>query len=138
MTAEFKHRIQIALVVLLLLATARVAYIFHERKSAGTVPHRDDGGRALTADEYVFPKKVYAHDLPSAKGLEGDDVWVKQGYGNVAYPVVNSVYTLDHGGPLLRPIEKLSIRTVVLQDPPRSWQKPAGERELMAICQRME
>ena len=138
MSPEFRQRMQISLVVLLLLATARVAYIFYERESAATARNRDDGSRALTADEYVFPKKVYAHDLPSAKGLEGDDVWVKQGYGNLAYPVLNSVYTLDRGGPLLRPIEKLSIRKVVLQDPPRSWQRPAGERELMAVCQRMD
>jgi hypothetical protein len=138
MTPELKSRIQISLVILLVLAGARVAYIFHERSAAAPPRKVEDTSRALTSDEYVVAKKVYAHDLPSAKGLEGDDVWVKQGYGNIVYPVVNGVYSLDRGAALLKPIEKLSIRKVIFNDPPRSWGAPAGEKELMAICQRMD
>jgi hypothetical protein len=138
MTPELKSRIQISLVILLLLAGARVAYIFHERSASAPSHKAEDEGRALTPDEYVVPRKVYAHDLPSAKGLEGNDVWVKQGYGNIVYPVVNNLYSLDRGAALLNPIEKLSIRKVVFNDPPRSWGAPAGEQELMAICQRVD
>jgi hypothetical protein len=138
MTPELKSRIQISLVILLLLAGARIAYIFHERSASAPVYKPENEGRALTSDEYVVPKKVYAHDLPSAKGLEGNDAWVKQGYGNIVYPVVNDLYSLDRGAALLKPIEKLSIRKVVFNDPPRSWGAPEGERELMAICQRVD
>jgi len=138
MTPELKSRIQISLIILLVLAGARVGYIFHERSAAAPARKAEQEGRALTSDEYVIPKKVYAHDLPSAKGLEGDDVWVKQGYGNVVYPILKDLYSLDRGAALLKPVERLSIRKVALNDPPRSWGAPAGEQELMAICQRMD
>src|SRR6267154_6768888 len=97
MTAEIKKRIQISLIVLLLLATVRVAYIFHERKSATTARNRDNGNRALTADEYVYPKKFYAYDLASARALVGKSVWVKQGYGNLVYPAASSAADLSRG-----------------------------------------
>ena len=89
MSPEIRHRIQISLVVLLLLATARVAYIFRERRSGTMARSQNDGGRALTSDEYVYPKKFYAYDLASAKVLVGRPVWIKQGYGNLVYPVTN-------------------------------------------------
>src|SRR5438067_10086867 len=121
MTPETKQRIQISLIVLLLLATARVAYIFHQRKSVAVTPQQDDGSRALTADEYVYPKKIYAYDFTSAKTLVGKSVWVKQGYGNLAYPVINGRVDLIHGKPSLLPIEPLKITGVIRQPPPPSW-----------------
>jgi hypothetical protein len=136
MSPEIRHRIQISLVVLLLLATARIAYIFHERRSAATVPHHDDGSRALTSDEYVFPKKFYAYDLASAKSLVGRSVWVKQGYGNLVYPVASDHANLSQGKPLLLPIERLKISDVIQQSPPAAWGAPRGESELIAIAER--
>ena len=133
MSPELRQRIQISLVILLLLATARVAYIFHERKSAATAPQRDDGSRALTSDEYVFPKKFYAYDLVSAKALVGKPVWIKQGYGNLVYPVVNGSADLSRGKASLLPIEQLKIADVFRQAPPASWKAPHGETELLMI-----
>jgi hypothetical protein len=121
---------------MLLLATARVAYIFHERRSAATARQRDDGSRALTADEYVFPKKFYAYDLASAKALVGKSVWVKQGYGNLVYPVANGGGDLSRGKASLLPIEQLKITGVIRQAPPGSWNAPHGETELLAIAER--
>ena len=135
MGPEFRQRMQIALVVLLLLATARVAYIFHERESAAITSQRDDGSRALTADEYVFPKKFYAYDLASAKALVGKPVWVKQGYGNLVYPVTNGIVNLAAGKASLRPIEQLKIAAVTGQKSPASW-NAHGETELLAIAER--
>ena len=136
MSPEIKKRIQISLVVLLLLATARVAYIFHERRSAATAPHRDDGGRALTSDEYVFPKKFYAYDLASAKALVGKSAWVKQGYGNLVYPAANSSADLSRGKASLTPLEQVKIVGVIRQAPPASWKAPRGETELLAVAER--
>jgi hypothetical protein len=138
MSPEFRQRMQISLVVLLLLATARVAYIFHERKSAATARNRDDGSRALTSDEYVYPKKFYAYDLASAKALVGKSVWVKQGYGNLVYPVASSAADLSRGKASLFPIEKLKISGVVRQAPPSHWGAPRGETELIAIAERSD
>lgn len=138
MSPEFRKRIQISLVVLLLLASARVAYIFHERRSAATAHHRDDGSRALTADEYVFPKKFYAYDLASAKPLVGKPVWVKQGHGNLVYPVTNGAANLSAGRASLQPIEQLKVTGIVRQSPPASWNAPRGETELLAIAERSD
>src|SRR4051812_27333787 len=136
MSPELKQRIQISMVVLLLLATARVVYIFHERQSAATVKHHDDGSRALTSDEYVYPKKFYAYDLASAKALIGKSVWVKQGYGNLVYPATNGRADLTRGKSLLLPIEQLKVIDVVRQVPPGSWKAPAAETELLAVTER--
>ena len=136
MSPEFRQRMQISLVVLLLLATARVAYIFYERKAASTARYRDDGSRALTSDEYVYPKKFYAYDLASAKALVGKSVWVKQGYGNLVYPAASSAADLSRGKASLFPIEKLKVSGVVRQAPPSNWSAPRGETELLAIAER--
>jgi hypothetical protein len=133
---EVRQRIQISLVVLLLLATARVAYIFHERRSAPAARQHDDGSRALTSDEYVYPKKFYAYDLASAKALVGKAVWVKQGYGNLVYPVANGRADLSQGKTSLLPIEELKVIDVVRQSPPAAWKAPPRESELIAVAER--
>src|SRR3954463_6608218 len=115
MSPELKSRLQIFMVVLFVLAAARVAYIFHERNFAASVCKVDDGSRALTSDEYVVPKKFYAHDLASAKALVGKPVWVKQGYGSFVYPVKDSAPDLSHGTASLLPLERLEVRDVVLR-----------------------
>src|SRR3954466_4986134 len=130
MSPELKQRIQISLVVLLLLASARVAYIFHERHAAATARHREDGSRALTSDEYVYPKKFYAYDLASAKALVGKSVWVKQGYGNLVYSVANGRAELSQGKALLKPIEQLRVTDVIRQSPPAAWKALQGESDL--------
>jgi hypothetical protein len=136
MSPELKSRLQIFMVVLFVLAAARVAYIFHERNSAATIRKVDDGSRALTSDEYVVPKKFYAHDLPSAKALVGKPVWVKQGYGSFVYPVTNGAPDLSHGTASLLPLERLEVKDVVLRVAPPSWKAPSGESQLLAICAR--
>jgi|tagenome__1003787_1003787.scaffolds.fasta_scaffold20910632_1 hypothetical protein len=136
MTPELKSRIQIFLVVLLVLAAGRVAYIFHERNSAANTRKAEDESRALTSDEYVVPKKFYAHDLASAKALVGKPVWVKQGYGNLVYPVPNSAPDLNRGTASLLPLERLQVKDVTLRSAPASWNAPSGESELLAICAR--
>src|SRR3954468_16315131 len=110
MTPELKSRVQISLVILLLLAGARVAYVFHER-SASAPPHKpEDEGRALTSDEYVVAKRFYAHDLASARALVGKPVWVKQGYGSFVYPIKNGTADLSRGSASLLPLERLEIK----------------------------
>jgi len=136
MTPELKSRIQISLVILLVLAATRVAYIFHERSAAGSVRKVDDGSRGLTSDEYVVAKKFYAHDLASAKALIGKPVWVKQGYGNLVYPVKSGAPDLNRGTASLFPLERLEVKDIVLRAPPASWKAAAGESELLAICSR--
>jgi hypothetical protein len=136
MSPEIRQRIQMSLVVLLLLAAVRVAYIFHERRLAPAQRQHDDGSRALTSDEYVYPKKFYAYDLPSAKALVGKSVWVKQGYGNLVYSVANGGAELSQGKALLKPIEQLKVTDVIRQSPPAAWKALQGESDLIAVAER--
>src|SRR3954467_171163 len=129
MSPETRQRIQMSLVVLLLLAAVRVAYIFHERGFAPAQRQHDDGSRTLTSDEYVYPKKFYAYDLASAKALVGKSVWIKQGYGNLVYPVANGHADLSQGKPALMPLEQLTISDVIRQSAPAAWGR-RGESEL--------
>src|SRR3954470_6713961 len=138
MSPETRQRIQMSLVVLLLLAAVRVAYIFHERRLAPAQRQHDDGSRMLTSDEYVYPKKFYAYDLASAKALVGKSVWVKQGYGNLVYPVADGRADLSRGKTSLLPIERLKIVDVIREAAPAAWKSPSGETELVAIAERSD
>src|SRR5260370_23039223 len=64
MDGERKRRIQIILLVGVLLAGARLGYIFYQRHQAEAPP--PPRFYALQADDYVRPPKIYAYDLPSA------------------------------------------------------------------------
>src|SRR5260370_7724107 len=75
MDGERKRRIQIILLVGVLLAGARLGYIFYQRHQAEAPP--PPRFYALQADDYVRPPKIYAYDLPSAvKDLAGKTRWV--------------------------------------------------------------
>jgi len=138
MTPEIKSRIQIVLVGALLLAAIRIGYIFHERNEAAVARKSENESRSLTEDEYVVPKKFYAHDLASAKTLVGKSVWVKQGYGNLVYPLQGSVPELNQGKASLLPLERLEVQNVLQRPAPASWRAPSGESELLAICRRAD
>src|SRR5260370_22932456 len=78
MDRELKRRIQIILLVGVLLAGARLGYIFYQRHQAEAPP--PPRFYALQADDYVRPPKIYAYDLPSAvKELAGKNVWGRNG-----------------------------------------------------------
>ena len=138
MNPEIRSRIQIVLVGALLLAAIRIGYIFHERNEAGVARKPENESRSLAEDEYVVPKKFYAHDLASAKALVGKPVWVKQGYGNLVYPMRGGAPDLNEGKAFLLPLERLEVKDIVQRPAPPSWKAPAGESELLAICQRAD
>src|SRR5260370_37796076 len=74
MDRELKRRIQIILLVGVLLAGARLGYIFYQRHQAEAPP--PPRFYPLQADDYVRPPKIYAYDLPSAvKELAGKTLW---------------------------------------------------------------
>src|SRR5215472_6203091 len=78
MDSEFRKRIQIILLVGVVLAGLRVAYIFYQR-------HQDEARSAPVsypqqADDFVRPPKIYPYDLKSAGSeLIGKTVWVRAG-----------------------------------------------------------
>ena len=118
MSPETKHKIQLALLAALVLATLRAGYILYQRhqerlrieqaKKAQNVGYSNP-------DYYVHPKKLYPYDLKSAKQLTQQPVWVKEGYRYTYYPYDPASKKVDfaRGAGLLGPIEKLAINDVV-------------------------
>jgi hypothetical protein len=125
-----KQRIQIVLLLAIVVAGVRLAWIFYERHQAGMVPAKKESA-PLDPDYYVTAKKLYPYDLQSAKQLTKQPVWVKVGY---AYPyyAFNSATrrtNFSHEAGKLGPLEKLDIQDVVRGVSP----KEPGENQVLAI-----
>jgi hypothetical protein len=132
MTAESKQKIQFLLVVAILLAGARTAYIFYERHEEQTQQTRKQTP-PLDPDYFVTPKKLYPYDLKSAQELTKQPVWVKVGYAVTYFPYDTSAHHADFAHPSGRflPIEKLQVQRVVTDVP------PGGEdRQVMAVFEK--
>ena len=137
MTADTKHKLQLALLILFVVASIRTAYVFYMRYKERV---REDELKAQhigysNPDYYVNPKKLYPYDLKSANQLTQQPDWVKEGYRYTYYAYNASNKRVDFGNSagLLGPIEKVAINDVVLANaPPGAGQK----RQVMAVFQK--
>jgi len=138
MSPETKHKIQLALLAALVLATLRAGYIFYQRhqerlrieqaKKAQNVGYSNP-------DYYVHPKKLYPYDLKTARQLTQQPVWVKEGYRYTYYPYDPASKKVDfaHEAGLLGPIEKLAIKDVVTATSAAAGQQ---KKQVMAVFQK--
>lgn len=118
MTTETRRRVQFALLLAFVVATARAGYIFYQRHQDRLAVERQKKAKDVgyaNPDYYVSPKKLYPYDLKSAKQLTQQPVWVKEGYRYVYYPytAANKRVDFGHETATLGPIEKLAIKDVV-------------------------
>jgi hypothetical protein len=127
MTPELKQKIQLSLGAAMLIAGIRTAYILYERHEAEQPEIKRE--LPLNADYYVIPKKLHPYDLPSAKELTKQPVWVKEGYRYTYYPYQDRHTDFKHEAGLLLPIEKLQIADVVTDTSPGN----PGQRQVLAV-----
>lgn len=127
---ELQKKLQIFLVVAIVLAGARAAYIVYDRHQTMKADETPKQEAALKADYYVTPKKLHAYDLKSAHELTEQPVWVKFGYQNTYYPYDSQRHKTDfaHEAGTLLPLQKLSIQDVVTDTAP----KAEGTKQVMA------
>ncbi len=129
---DVKQKIQIALVLAIVVAAARTAYVLYERHEEGK-PEAKPVATAppLNPDYYVVPKKLYPYDLKSARELTKQPVWVKEGYRYTYYTFNPSAHRTDfsHDAGLLLPIQKLDIKDVVTDKAPNS----GAQKAIMAV-----
>lgn len=137
MTPETKHKVQLALLVVLVIVTVRAGYILYQRHEDRLAIERQKKARDVgysNPDYYVTPKKLYPYDIKTAKQLEQQPVWVKEGYRYTYYPYDAATKRVDfgHEAGLLLPIEKLAIKDVVKAKAPNS-----GDRtQVMAVFEK--
>jgi hypothetical protein len=141
MDLELRKKLQIALIVIALLAAGRAAFIFYSRSQPAA-------GRPqptvinLTSDDYVTPSKIFPYDLKSAvKELAGKTVWVRTGNAVPFYRYDSGAHAVDlsHKLGLLAPLEKLQIQNVVLQrtsTPLAPGQVAVARKQIMAVFER--
>jgi hypothetical protein len=116
MDDDVKRKLQIFLGIGVLLAGARTAYIFYERKQAAEAPAKEAANverHTLTADDNVYERPFYGYDMESTKrNLVGQTVWMKA--GNYFHP---AQYTGKRLGAeesrLIAPLEEMKVTDVV-------------------------
>jgi hypothetical protein len=121
--------IQVVLLVVLVAAGIRFYLYMRDRNATMVVAPEQKTERALDADAYVSPKKLHPQDLQDAKELIKQPVWVRAGYRMVYYPF-NGHTDFAHEAGRLGPIEKLDIKDVVVDRPPRR------EKQVMAVFEK--
>jgi hypothetical protein len=129
--SETKNKLQIFMVVAILLAGGRAAYIVYERHEAMKEEAKPKQESAMKADYYVTPKRLRPYDLKSARQLTEQPEWVRVGYQLTYYPYDQQRRKVDFAHPAgtLPPLLKLSIQDVVTDVSSQA----AGTKQVMAV-----
>jgi hypothetical protein len=109
-----KQKVQIFLVIAMVVAGVRLAWVFYQRHQEAAAPAKKEAP-PLNPDYYVTPKKTYAYDLKTAKDLTKQPAWVKVGYAYSYFPYdrASRHADLEHEAGKLGPLQKLDIKDVV-------------------------
>lgn len=124
-----KQKIQIVLVISMIVAGLRLAYILYERHEVQVQDAKKPEVAPTNPDYLVFPKKLRPYDLKSAQDLSKQPVWVKVGYSITYFPYDGHHADFGHEAGLLLPIERLEIKKVIADVFP----KAPGEKQIMAV-----
>jgi hypothetical protein len=129
--AEARKKLQIVLLLAIVIAGGRAAWIVYERHEAMKEDAKPRVETALKADYYVTPKKLRPYDLKSAHQLTEQPVWVKLGYYHTYYPYNVAAHKADfaHEVGTLGPLQKLAIKDVVAEVSPKA---APGTKQVMA------
>ena len=129
--AESRKKLQIVLLLGIVIAGVRAAYIVYERHEAINEEAKPKQELRLKADYYVTPKKLHPYDLKSARELTRQAVWVKVGGQLTYYPWQRAQHRTDWAREVgtLGSLQKLEITDVVTDVPP----KAGGTKQVMAL-----
>ena len=122
-----RRSIQIALVILFVVAAVRLGIVFYNRANLDK-PADKPVAPPLEADYYVQPRKLHDYDAASLrKDIAGKPVWIKEGHRFSTYPCDGRHADFGHEAPPPGPIEKLDIRDVITQP------GPGGNTQVLAV-----
>ena len=114
--------VQIAILVLIVLAAIRLVVVMRQRREKPIVMGRAQptNGPPLNREAYVVPKKLHILSLKSAQQLTKEPVWVQEGYRYTVYPFAHGVADFKHPAGMLLPIQKIQIKQVTTGSAPGS------------------
>jgi len=129
--AESRKKLQIILLLGIVIAGGRAAWIIYERHEAMKEDNVPKQKAPMKADNYVTPKKLHPYDLKSAQELTKQPEWVKLGGQLTYYPYNRGLHKTEwaHEGGTLGPLEKIQITDVVMETSP----KAPGTKQVMAV-----
>jgi hypothetical protein len=126
-----KQKIQIILVIGMVVAGIRLAWILFERHQESAQQSKQEAPM-LDPDFYVHPKKIFPYDLKSAKAeMMKQPAWVKVGYAYAYFPYDRRTRnaSLAHESGKLVPLQKLEVKDLVTAPSP----KHPGERQILGV-----
>ena len=120
-----KQRIQVILVLGMLAAAIRLAWILYERHEESAVPEKQQTV-TLDPDLYVTSKKMYLYDLKSAKTeITKQPVWVKVGYAYGYFPYDPATRHADLAHHAAAHLPSAALGRLTAQNP--------GEPQILAV-----
>lgn len=121
--------IQLVLLAAILAAGVRLYLAYRESKTGLVIEKKPEV--AMDPDYYVTPRKLHPQDLKDAQELTHQPAWMRAGYQYTYYPYPgHSDY--DHPAGTVAPLEKLDIKSVVLDRTPGS----ATQKQVMAVFEK--
>ena len=126
-----KQQIQIVLILGIVVAAIRVAWIFYERHQDSAISQKQQAPM-LDPDFYVHAKKIFPYDLKSAKAeITKQPAWVKVGYAYAYFPYNAAAHHADlaHEAGKLLPLQELDIKDLVTGTSP----KDTSQKQLLAV-----
>jgi hypothetical protein len=141
MDADWRKKLQFTVIVLVVLAALRTAYVFYERNQPSG-PAKPATTYSLNLDDYVTPPRIQPYDLKSArKELAGKTVWAKEGNQLPYYPYSVAAHQADfkRKAGVLPPLDKLQVEDVVSQRGPATLtpgQVAVVQKQVLAVVKR--
>src|SRR2546421_12939586 len=112
MDRDTKRNFQVVMLVALLAAGGRTAWIFYQRHQSENVATTAAPERKLHADDYVYLRPSHVYDFASTKRfLVGKTVWVRAGNAVAYYNMPGNIRTSSIQG-VLPPLAQLHITDV--------------------------
>jgi hypothetical protein len=129
MDPESRKKLQIILLLAIVVAGGRAAYVIYDRYQERKEPEPKKEV-AMKPDYYVSPKKLHPYDLKSTRELTKQPLWVRAGYFHTYYPydVARHKTNFEHEAGTLLPLQKLQIQDVVTEASPQS----PGSKQVLA------
>ncbi|HCT61838.1 MULTISPECIES: hypothetical protein [Acidobacterium] len=110
-------------------------WMIHRQRSAPAPAPAQPQEAPISAEEAVYPRKMYIDSVKAAKALDGKTVWVQAGYEVKYFPYRNHRVDYAHALGVLPSLQKLQVQDIVTARRPAdvATMIPAGNQQVLAV-----